>query len=255
MEFYALRELNGGGGPGTAISQRDVATKQAYANTLARVAKEHGITGDAAAGIPALYKSHQATLTQLQKTAAMTKTYEQTALKNLDIAEEMAKKYGRTAWPAANRFQNWFSENVDNNPNYTALENSIYTAAREYAKVTGGGAMSAQALTDSASKEAQKLINAGQSPEQFLAATSIMRRDMHNVPASFDAEIEAERGLLGSLINSTQARGPVNPAGGAPLAAPATGAKVKVRNKATGKTGTMSETSFNAHSDQYERVQ
>ncbi len=49
--------------------------------------------------------------------------------------------------------------------------------------------MSAAGLTDSASREAEKLLNAAMTPDQFKAAVETMKADMQNVSVSFDASL------------------------------------------------------------------
>lgn len=248
LRFFAERELAGGEPP--SISARDLPTKRKYNAMLAAVAAERGITGEGAVQNRALYNAHKKAITDLTARKALVKSYEGAALNNIKVAEEMAKKYKTGPWPAMNRFQNWYAERIDNNPAFTSLENAIYTAVREYAKVATGS-LGAAGLTDAGMKEAERLLNTAQSPEQFAAAVAVMKRDLANVPLAIDEEIKMERDLISSLLSNTSDY----EKGKQPTAAPSTGGTVKVRRKSDGKTGTMSEESFKANADKYERVQ
>jgi hypothetical protein len=87
----------------------------------------------------------------------------------------------------------------------TKFETYVYTAAREYAKVTSGGAASAQGLTDAAAREAEKLLNTAQSPRAFAAAVQAMRDDMANVQKNYQAQVANMRGQMRGAGGQTQA--------------------------------------------------
>jgi hypothetical protein len=94
---------------------------------------------------------------------------------HMDLALNQSDKVIRTGIPIVNRYTQWaFGQALTGRKELTRFETYIYTAAREYAKVTSGGAMSAQGLTDSASREAEKLLNAAQTPQAFKAAIEAM---------------------------------------------------------------------------------
>lgn len=140
----------------------------------------------AAAGIDlptvqAEYKANSGALNKLLPQAKATATAANTAIDNLDLARSQSASVSRTGSKLVNRYAQWAQGNLSAAKDLTKFETYVYTAAREYAKVTSGGAASAQGLTDSAAKEAEKLLNVAQSPEAFQAATEAMQADMANV--------------------------------------------------------------------------
>ena len=70
----------------------------------------------------------------------------------------------------------------------------VYNAARDYARVTSGGAESVAQMTDAANSAAEDLLNTAQNPEQFEAALSAMQIDMQNVTSTLADQIQAIRG-------------------------------------------------------------
>jgi hypothetical protein len=60
-----------------------------------------------------------------------------------------------------------------------------------------GGTGSSQAVTDSASKESMKLLNAAMNPKTLRAATQLMRQEMGLTMNGYDATIQHINGRLG----------------------------------------------------------
>ncbi|MEI6580797.1 MAG: hypothetical protein WCO07_01350 [bacterium] len=125
---------------------------------------------------------------QLLQTSAFIHTYGSTAVDNLNLALEQSKLVPRGGAKMANNFKQWMQGNWTPAGDLAKFETYIYTAGREYAKVTSGGAKSAQALTDSAQAEVEKLINASQAPEVFAQVVQAMEADMNNVISNFDKQ-------------------------------------------------------------------
>lgn len=125
---------------------------------------------------------------QLLQTASFIKTYGSTAIDNLQLALSQSDKVARSGAKIVNHFSQWMQGNFTPAGNLAEFETYIYTASREYAKVTSGGAKSAQALTDSAQRQVDELINASQSPQVFKQVTDAMKADMANVIGNFDKQ-------------------------------------------------------------------
>jgi hypothetical protein len=163
---------------GMGSNPRRQAQFQAVTNSANQMIADAGVDP---AQLRADYKANSATLSKLLPRVALIDTAMNTANDNLNLALQHSADVQRTGSPLANRFVNWANGDVlVGNPALTKFETDIYTASREYAKVTSGGAASAQGLTDSASKEAGKLLNAAQTPEAFQAAAQEMQADMRN---------------------------------------------------------------------------
>jgi hypothetical protein len=124
---------------------------------------------------------------------------------NLQLALDQSEKVGRTGAPLVNRYYQWGQSQLGGQPlpNLTQFETYIYTASREYAKVVSGASMSVQGITDSAAKEASKLLNAAQSPEQFKAAATAMQNDMVNVRTNWKKQIDSVSKTIGDFLSAT----------------------------------------------------
>lgn len=149
------------------------------------------------AGASADYKATAGALTTMSRMRSQILSFEATANKNLDLAAQISKTVPRTGIPLVNRIQQGLQNNFAGDPNLQAFHNSIITAANEYAKVitgqTGGAAVS-----DAARKEAQTLLSAAQTPQQFAAAVAVMKQEMQNRRDSLNEELDVLRNSFGS---------------------------------------------------------
>lgn len=152
--------------------------RQAIQNQAGALAAKAGVD------LPQLraeYKANSAALSKLLPQAAATANAANTAKDNLALVLQQSPQVSRTDSKWVNEISNAFVRGATPAANLSKFETLIFTAAREYAKVTSGGALSAQALSDSAAAEASKLLNAAQSPEALKAAIEAMQNDMDNV--------------------------------------------------------------------------
>jgi hypothetical protein len=124
-----------------------------------------------------------------------------------------------SAW--INQVANNFVRGATPAANLTQFEVYIYTAAREYAKVVSGSAASVAGLTDSAGREASKLLNAAQSPEAFAAAVQAMQNDMANVVKNQQKQLAGVSGTIANFFGAVNGVGPVQGGGQPPPPAPA----------------------------------
>lgn len=139
--------------------------------------------------VQAEYKANAGSLNQMTKLYNATAAAADTAKDSIILALNTSKNLPRTQMPAANRFLNWARGELTGNPTLSGLEVNIYTAAREYAKVTTGAAASIQGVTDSGMKAADRLINAAQNPAQFKQVTDQMINDMNIVQTNQNKQI------------------------------------------------------------------
>lgn len=176
-----------------------------------RAAEKYGGTDplDVAAN-KATYAANQGSLTQLTKIANATDAFAKTASDNLDLAVQQSGNVPRTGSRLVNRYLQWAQGELTPAEGLSQFETYIYTAAREYAKVTSGGAMSAQGLTDSAAREATKLLNAAMSPKAFSAAVKAMKDDMANVQSNYKKQIGQLQGQMRG-VNGQAAPAPTAP--------------------------------------------
>lgn len=142
------------------------------------------------------YQAIEATLRDRTKMASATKIASRTASDNLDLASKSSPRVSRTDSAWVNDIANRFIKGATSAEGLTDFETKIYTAAREYAKVTMGASASVAGLTDSAAKEASKLLNSAQSPKAFAAAVTAMKQDMDNVIREQDRGVTELQGRL-----------------------------------------------------------
>lgn len=137
----------------------------------------------------AVFAGDTKALAQLQKMQGAADAYENKAVAQLDIVDGLSDKVGRTTFPILNRAIMAGKTEIAGDPDATLLLNAIQTASAEYAKIMMGGTASAQALTDSAMKESQKLLNASFNPSTLRKATALMRTEMGLTMQGYDAAI------------------------------------------------------------------
>ncbi len=189
------------------LSATDPKAKAIKAYISGKAASIASDLGQSFPQLQAMYKANSAAATKLVTQAIFVKTYLNTATDNLNLAVTASANIPRTGAKFVNNYLQWAQGNFTPAGPLAQFETYIYTASREYAKVTSGGASSAQGLTDSASAEASKLINAAQSPEAFAAAAGAMKQDMANVINNLDSSVNGLSSSLGvvnpSANNST----------------------------------------------------
>jgi len=176
------------------------AGRAAMGNKENQIMQAYGLTPIDVSAAKAEYKGLTAANTKLISQAAFIKTYTATAKDNLDLALAQSANVPRTGAKMVNKYALWAQGQYTPAGPLATFETYIYTASREYAKVTSGGAMSAQGLTDSAQREASNLLNAAQSPEAFAAAVSAMKQDMDNVNVEFNKSIGDFAPNVGKLL-------------------------------------------------------
>jgi hypothetical protein len=157
-----------------------MAVREGVVNTAGALAASAGTD------LPTLraeYRANAGTLSKLLPQATATANASNTAADNLDLAVSKSADVARTGAKLVNRYAQWAQGELTPAKGLSEFETYIYTAAREYAKVTSGGAASSQGLTDSAAREATKLLSAAQAPETFAAVAQAMKNDMGNVTA------------------------------------------------------------------------
>lgn len=142
------------------------------------------------------FAANETALKDLTKRTTQTEAAARTAYDNLDLALAQSGEVARTGSKLANRYLQWVQGALSPAEGLTQFETYVYTAAREYAKVTSGGAASAQGLTDSAAREASRLLSTAQSPRAFAAAVRAMKADMENVRKNYKLQVSDLQGQM-----------------------------------------------------------
>lgn len=175
-----------------------LAARNAIQNKAGAIAQAAGVT---LPDVRSQYAANRGTVAKLLPQKVATESAANTAADNLDLALQQSPNVARTGSKLVNRYTQWAQGQLTPAKGLTQFEVYIYTAAREYAKVASGSALSAQGLTDSAAKEAEKLLNAAQSPEAFAGAVDAMKHDMANVVAEKNKSLAGVSGTIASFLN------------------------------------------------------
>lgn len=139
----------------------------------------------------AINKTVASTLSKARSTYTMVNTSANIADKNLELAMQASPNVTRTDSHWINEKMQGFLKGASSQPGLTDFEVKIYTAAREYAKVSTGSSASVAELSAEATKQVQALLNAAQAPETFAAAVGAMRDDMGSILSSNNETIGA----------------------------------------------------------------
>ena len=178
-------------------------------NKAAEQTRLLGQTPVAAVQRQAMLSADTKSLNNLQKLADAAGAYEQKALSQMDIVDSLSDKVSRTNIPLLNRAILAGKTEIAGDPNATLLLNAILTGTTEYAKIMAGGTGSAQAVTDSAQKEAQKLLNAAMSKGTLRQATALMRQEMGYTMQGYDAAMKHIQDRIGGQSSTNSPAAPV----------------------------------------------
>jgi hypothetical protein len=186
MQGGNLQQFVGG------LSAKDPRTqriKNAIDNKATAMASSVGTTLDQ---LRKNYKADTKVASDLAPRVAFTAAAANTAGDNLKLALEQSPSVGRTDSAFMNSMIQKYQSDFTKAKELTKFEVYIYTAAREYAKVTSGSAQSVSGLTDTQTKASELLLSAKQSPEAFQAATEAMIKDMGNVQGRLLEQVSAQ---------------------------------------------------------------
>ena len=199
LDAVALMFLKTGQMPSLGMGAAAVGLRQKIINRAAELMPNLDIAGNQSG-----FKADQATLTLLTKRVGATRAFAEQAKGSLNNAARASQAMPRTGSPLVNRYSQFVTgKTLTGDPRLTRLEVFIYSAARDYAKVTSGGSESVAALTDAANQKADELLNAAQTPESFQAALTAMQQDMDNAVQT----LVAERDLTQQKIRQTPGGG------------------------------------------------
>lgn len=207
--YIQTGELPPGNGPAA------LALRSHVMNRAAEMSKESGGTGqiDLAAN-RASYKADSHSLETMQKQADTLDSFEKTALANLDIFLDKARKVVDPGSPLFNAPARAFAEKVAGDPRMSEFTTSRQVAVQELSKLLSGA--QGGVVSDSARHEASSLISPDASLAQIEAAAKILKQDAANRKASVHGSLAEIRARMNG--------GAAPKAEAAPAAAPAAAA-------------------------------
>ena len=133
----------------------------------------------------------------IRKSATFAEQAYQTFNTNMKVADDAYSKLGNLPQPSLNRIKNVIAKEGWGSASLAGAEASLYTALGEYAKLRSGSFQSVAGITDSASKEAQNLLNSMMSPSAFQEVSKRMKQDAKNVVKGYtDVADRAEQSLV-----------------------------------------------------------
>lgn len=189
-QFRATGKMNnlGIGGAKTRIAIMNEATRQARVD---------GQSAEANILEQASRHSSQLELNRLQTIRGPVSAYADRLNKSLDLVESLSNQVDRTGVPIINGWINAGRRSVANDPNISAFDVALRTAANEFGRITSAiGGSSGGQLSDSARHEADQLINALQTPDQLAAAVATLRKDTANATSSLEDQIGQTGGQI-----------------------------------------------------------
>ena len=183
------------------------------------------------AGAGAEYKSNLASLTQLTKRVGAIKPYAAQASLSLDNVMRASADVPRTGSPMVNRYKNWISKNLTGQAPLSRFEVFAYNAARDYARVSAGGAESVAQMTDAAAAAADALLNTAMNPEQLAEVVAAMKADMQNTTSTLEQQLAETKARIRQKPGEKSAPVEAPPP-------PASGERIRVIAP-NGKSGTL----------------
>lgn len=173
--------------------------KDAVANKTAILNRVHELSGGSNLAVnQAAYSANKGALAKLMTQAAQINSFEETALGNLKMVESLSKQLNRSSIPLINDALMKGKTSITGDPIASQFLNAVQTTSTEYAKVMSG-ATGGAAVTDSAQKEAQKLINTGMNPAQISAVANTMRQEMSNRKNALQQQINTAKDNLTTI--------------------------------------------------------
>ena len=203
VEYAARQYRQTGRMPSLGSGQTGSAMRQQVLARAAQMARAEGSTAEADIIMQRSLTANSQALSRITTQRAQIHNFEQTALRNLDLAVAASERVQRTGSPIINDMLLEARRRGVGDPDVQQLTIAIETFAEEYAKVMSG-ATGGAAATDSAREQAHRMINSSMTTEQIRAVSQQMRAEMANRMHSLDAEqqslTEAMRTPYGEAI-------------------------------------------------------
>lgn len=134
------------------------------------------------------YGANKGAITSLARQQSQVLTFEDTAAKNLDLADQISQKVDRTGSPVMNRFLLHMKGQYAGDTDTQLLNNAVETAANEYAKVISGA--TSGGTTDSAREHARTMLSSAMGNGTFSQAIALMKQEMGNRRAGYDDQMK-----------------------------------------------------------------
>lgn len=132
----------------------------------------------------AVYAATKQSLAKMQVQADAVEAFESTALKNLDVFIDAAKKVVDTGSPFLNTNLRTMNEKLFGDPKMAAFNAARRVAIPEFAKILANPGLSGQ-LSDSARHEVEEIVEKGATLKQLYAVATTLKTDATNRRESY----------------------------------------------------------------------
>lgn len=166
------------------------AFQRALMNRTAELHPEGDLAGNAAA-----FKANSDSLKKLQTSFDQVSAFEQTALKNINLLQETAKKIPDLGSRFANVPVRAISGRMLGTEEMAAFKTALNTAQTEAAKVLNSSNASG-VLSDSARHELQDIVDGNMSYKAMVASLNTLKQDMANRHQAYTEQISDIQGRL-----------------------------------------------------------
>lgn len=151
------------------------------------------------------YKSNAGAIVKLQGTLSNLNAYEKTALANLNVFIEQAKKVVDSGSPLLNKPLRSFDEKVLGSPTMAAYNAARTVVIPEFAKIIAGGPNLTGVLTNEARDEIDGILKGDATLKQIYEVAKILPRDAANRRTAYETEIAGLKKVIATPPKSTPA--------------------------------------------------
>lgn len=151
------------------------------------------------------YDANRTSLGSLQKSRDAVGAFEQTALKNLKLFTDQAKRIMDTGSPWVNKPLRTITRNAVGDADFLAYEAARRVAVNEISRVTSNPNLTG-VLSDSARKEVESFIPENATLKEVYKVAEMLKADMHNRRESLDEQIAGIKARIGSGNNNQPRR-------------------------------------------------
>jgi hypothetical protein len=169
--------------PPMGMGKAGAAVRTAIINEAAKVYSGLDLPTQVAA-----YNANKASLGKMQAQRDAVGSFEETALKNLDVFLDAAKKVSDTGSPWLNKPLRTINERLLGSAEMSAFNTARRTVIPEFAKILNNPTLSGQ-LSDSARHEVEQVVSGDATLQQIIAAANVLKTDVRNRKTSLDDTI------------------------------------------------------------------
>lgn len=200
----AVSYLQGGPLP-SGMGKAAVAARLEIMNEAARLQPDANVLANKAD-----YTSLAASQKQMEIQRNSIQSFENTALKNIDLFLDAASKVKDTGSPLLNTPVRWASGKVLGEPEQVAYNAARNVAVNEIAKITSNPNLTGT-LSDSARKEVAEFNPSNATLQQSIAVMNLLKKDMANRATSLDKQLKSVRGRISGFGKNPESAPVVTP--------------------------------------------